>query len=294
MLHRIETGDSPPIRTRGYRHTPADNEEINSQAREMLAAGVIEESDTAWGSPVILVSKKEFAGVSSKRFVVDFHKLNAVTKLTSFPLPTIETVLDTVAEQKPLLWTSLDLRSGYWQTCLNPETADRTGFSTQEGRFRFKRVPFGLCGAFQFFQQVMHKVLRGLTPSSVLVYLDDILVWGKTPDDMIQKLDLVFQRFRAANLRLHPAKCHWSADRVRFLGHVFDRNGISLDESKLSIVRDFPRPRTPKHIKRFLGLCNYYRRFEKSFSQISAPMRALLKGTCDLNGRTNVRRLSRS
>ena len=112
---------------------------------------MIEESDTAWGSPVILVSKKEVAGVASKRFVVDFRKVNAVSKLTSFPLPTIETVLDTVADQKPMLWTSLDLRSGYWQTCLDPETADRTGFSTQEGNFCFKRVPFSLCGAVQFF-----------------------------------------------------------------------------------------------------------------------------------------------
>ena len=87
--------------------------EIGRQVTEMLQAGVIEESDTAWGSPVILVSKRELAGVSSKRFVVDFRKLNAVTRLTSFPLPTIETVLDTVADQKPLLWTSLDLKSGY-------------------------------------------------------------------------------------------------------------------------------------------------------------------------------------
>ena len=149
-----------------------------------------------------MVSKKEVAGVASKRFVVDFRKVNAVSKLTSFPLPTIETVLDTVADQKPMLWTSLDLRSGYWQTCLDPETADRTGFSTQEGNFCFKRFPFGLCGAVQFFQQVMQKVLRGLTPSAVLVYLDDILVLGKSPEDMLTKLEQVFQRFRASNLRL--------------------------------------------------------------------------------------------
>src|SRR5208282_6851175 len=109
-----------------------------------------------------------------------------------------------------------------------------------------------LCGAVQFFQQVMQKVMRGLTPSAVLVYLDDILIMGKSPDDMLHKLDLVFQRFRAANLRLHPAKCHWSVDHVKFLGHEFDGRGVSLDESKLSIVRDFPRPRTPKQSKSFI------------------------------------------
>jgi hypothetical protein len=113
MFHRIDTSDSPPIKTRGYRHSPKDNAEISRQVTEMRQAGVIKESDTAWGSPVILVSKKELNGVPSKRFVVDFRNLNAVTRLTSFPLPTIETVLDTVAEQRPMLWTSLDLRSGY-------------------------------------------------------------------------------------------------------------------------------------------------------------------------------------
>src|SRR5271157_3268181 len=111
----------------------------------------------------------------------------------------------------------------------------------------------------------MQKVLRGLTPSSVLVYLDDILVLGKTPDDMINKLELVFQRFHAANLRLHPGKCHWSVDRVKFLGHVFDGRGISLDESKLSIVRDFPRPRTPKQIKSFFRIVQLLSPFCKIF-----------------------------
>src|SRR5208282_6837483 len=94
MLHRIDTGDLPPIKTRGYRHSPADVQEIARQTKQMLEVGIIEESDTAWGSPVILVSKKEVAGVSSKRFVVDFRKYNAVSRVTSFPLPTIETVLD--------------------------------------------------------------------------------------------------------------------------------------------------------------------------------------------------------
>src|SRR5664279_2258216 len=131
LLHRIDTGNSPPIRTRSYRHSPADNEEIRKQTAEMLAAGIIEESDTAWGSPVLLVKKKD----GSKRFVVDFRNVNAVSRLTSFPLPTLEEILDAVSTQRPLLWTSLDLRSGYWQTSLDPSTADRTGFTTQDGNF---------------------------------------------------------------------------------------------------------------------------------------------------------------
>jgi hypothetical protein len=189
----------------------------------------------------------------------------------------MEEVLDSISAQKVVYWSSLDLRSGYWQTELDPDTADRTGFQTHEGNYAFKRTPFGLCGAVQFFQMVMQKVLRGLAPSKVLIYLDDILVMGKDPQDMFQKLDEVFQRFRGARLRIHPAKCHWAVKRVKFLGHIFDERGIGVDESKFSIIRHFPVPTTPKRVRSFLGLANYYRRFVKGFSQISATLRALLK-----------------
>jgi hypothetical protein len=124
---------------------------------------------------------------------------------------------------------------------------------------------------------LMQKVLRGLTPSKVLIYLDNILVMGKDPADMFQKLEEVFERFRENQLRIHPAKCHWAVKRVKFLGHIFDDRGISVDDSKFSIIRDFPVPTTPKKVRSFLGLANYYRRFVNKFSQISAPLRTLLK-----------------
>ncbi|HSN22734.1 MAG TPA: reverse transcriptase family protein, partial [Methylomicrobium sp.] len=240
----------------------------------MLQAGIIEESDTPWSSPVLLVTKKD----GSKRFVVDFRGLNAVTSLTSWPLPTMEEVLDSIAEQRPVYWTSLDLRSGYWQAELDPLTADRTGFQvTDLGNFAFRRLPFGLCGGVQHFQMLMQKVLRGLSPAKCLIYLDDILVMGKSPTEMFNRLDEVFQRFRESRLRIHPAKCHWAVKRVKFLGHIFDERGISVDDAKFSIIRDFPVPTTPKKVRSFLGLANFYRRFIKAFSQISAPLRTLLK-----------------
>ena len=171
MMHRIDTGSSPPIRKRAYRYSPEDRMEIAKQTREMLQAGIIEESDTPWTSPVLLVTKKD----GTKRFAIDFRALNEVTAMTSFPLPTFDDVLDTVADQRPTLWTSLDLRSGYWHVALDPETADRTGFQTHEGNFVFKRLPFGLCGGVQFFQMVMMKALRGLTTSSPSEHLP---VWS--------------------------------------------------------------------------------------------------------------------
>jgi hypothetical protein len=273
LYHQINTGDSPPIHKKAYRHSPQDRLEISRQVQDMLKAEIIEESFSPWSSPVLLCRKKD----GTKRFVVDFRGLNSVTKLTKFPLPTIEDILDNVSSEHPTLWSSLDLKSGYFQAFLDPQTAEKTGFMTHDGNFIFKRLPMGLCGSVQFFQMLMQKVLKGMTPAKVLVYLDDILVLGKNPQDMLLKLDEVFQRFRQHNLRLHPSKCHWATARVVFLGHVFDKNGISTDPDKIKIVESFPVPDTPKRVRSYLGLVGYYRRFINNFSQISAPMRALLK-----------------
>ena len=120
-------------------------------------------------------------------------------------------------------------------------------------------------------------MLAGSTPTSVLVYLDDILLMARDADSMLDRIDEVCARLRAANLRIHPAKCHWAVDRVKFLGHVFDANGVSVDSSKFDVIRNFPVPNTQKKVRSFLGLANYYRRFIKSYSQISNPLRNLLK-----------------
>ena len=273
LKHRIETGDSPPVRQRSYRQSPEEKAEISRQTAEMCKAGIIQESDTPYSSPVLLVRKKS----GELRFVVDFRKLNSVTTLTSWPLPVLEDILDVVSEQKPTLWSSVDLRSGYWQAELDPETAHKTGFQTHEGGWCFKRLAMGLCGGVQFFQMLMQKCLKGLTTSTALVYLDDILILAVNPSQMIERLGQVFDRFRQSKLRMHPSKCRWAVEKVSFLGHVLDKNGVHVDQNKIKIVKEFPVPTTAKRVRSFLGLANYYRRFVKGFSQISAPLRNLLQ-----------------
>ena len=143
----IETGQHPPVNRKGFRHSPQDKAEIRRQVAEMERAGIVQCSDSPWSSPLILVNKKDV----SKRFVVDYRDLNEVTQMTSYPLPTINDVIDTVAEQKPTLFTSLDLRSGYCQTSLDEQSYAKTAFKTDDNSYECRRVAFGLSGAVQFF-----------------------------------------------------------------------------------------------------------------------------------------------
>ena len=118
------------------------------------------------------------------------------------------------------------------------------------------------------------------------MYLDDVLVLASSPDQMMERLKMVFDGFRESNLRMHPQKCHLGMEKIKFLGHYFDRNGISVDPEKIKIVKEFPTPRTVKQVRSFLGLANYYRRFIDKYSQITFPL--------SLCGLRSVRRLLRS
>jgi hypothetical protein len=280
LLYHIDTGDHPPVSSRAYRHSPNDKKEISLQTKQLLEAGLIEPSDTPWLASVVLVTKKD----GSRRFCCDWRALNSITLMTSSNLPSFMDLYDVIAEahssapdSNHLLFTALDLRSGYQQVLLDPATAHKTGFRTHEGTFIWKRLSFGLCNAVQFFQRVLTKVLASMPQSSVLIYIDDILVLARSPDQMIQRLQQVFDCFRAARLRLHPAKCQFSVTRVLFLGHVFDNNGLSLHKEKISVIQNYPRPTTVRRLKSFYAMTSFYKRFIKDFSHITTPFRALLK-----------------
>lgn len=137
----------------------------------MLNRGIIQPSTSPWASPIILVKKKD----GTDRFVVDFRRLNAVTRKDSFPLPRIDDALDTLNGTK--YFSSMDLMSGYWQVEMEPESRERTAFITYGGLYEFLVLPFGLTGAPGTFARLMESVLRNLTYKICLIYLDDILVY---------------------------------------------------------------------------------------------------------------------
>jgi len=226
---------------------------------------VIEESQSPWVSPVVLVKKKD----GSLRFCVDYRKLNAVTVKDSYPLPRIGDILDQLSGNS--WFSTLDLKSGYWHVKVNSEDKEKTAFSIGNGLWQFRVMPFGLCNAPATFERLMEKVLRDILSKICLVYLDDVIVFSKTFKEMMANLREVFLRLRTAGLKINPQKCSLFSKEVKYLGHV-SKQGITTDPEKISAVKNWPVPQNRKQLRSFLGFCSYYRKFIKGFSLITKPL----------------------
>ena len=217
--HNINTGTAKPIKQHPRRTPIHMQEETDRHVDDMLKRGVIEECTSPWSSPVVLVKKKD----GTTRFCVDYRKLNNVTIKDAYPLPRIDDSLAQLSGMK--YFSTLDLNAGYWQVEVAPKDREKTAFTTRKGLYSFKVMPFGLCNASATFERLMETVPRGLQWQTCLVYLDDIIVVGKTVESMIVNLTQVFDRLLAAGLKLKARKCSLFASEVEYLGHIVSEQG---------------------------------------------------------------------
>lgn len=220
IKHRIPTGDARPIK-QPLRRVPVHmQEEVEKQIDQMLSDGVIQPSSSPWASGIVLVRKKD----GTRRFCVDYRRLNDVTIKDAYPLPRVDESLEQLAG--PSWFSCLDLSSGYWQVEVDRKDKPKTAFTTRKGLFEFNVMPFGLCNAPATFEGLIESVLTGLHWKICLIYLDNIIVTGKSFEDMISKLESVLKGFAEAGLKLKPRKCQLFKREVTFLGHVITRHGI--------------------------------------------------------------------
>lgn len=270
--HQIRLTCEKPFRLGNYRYSDAKSLVIREQLKEMLNGGIIERCDSPYSSPIVIVKKKD----GRPRFCIDFRRLNSITKDTNQPIPRIHDALKTLGNAK--IFSTLDLKNGYWQIPMEESAKKLTAFSTpEEGTYQFCVMPFGLKNAPHTFQRFMsQEVLVGPINEICVVYLDDIIIFSESWEEHLGHLTLVLERLSFHNLTCSLSKCHFGKKNLEYLGHNVTDLG---NEAKLEHVQgivNMPTPSTRKALQKFIGTCNWLREYIPRFAEVTSPMTDLL------------------
>ena len=272
VVHTIDTGNNPPAR-QALRKVPiAQREIVDRHIDEQLRQGIIEPTQSSFAANLVIVKKHD----GSTRCCCDYRTLNLITKRDAYPLPRIDQCLDALGGNNAF-FSTFDLRSSYYQVAVAEEDRHKTAFICHRGMFAFRTMPMGLLNAPATFQRLMDLVMSGLLYETCLVYLDDIVVFSRTLDEHLRRIEVVLQRLVTTGLKLKPSKCKLLQTQVVFLGHVVSGDGIATDPTKTEQVRQWPVPRSVREVRGFLGLCGYYRRFIADYAEIASPLTSLTR-----------------
>ena len=204
VKHHIKLTNYTPIKDWYRQIQPQQYKEVQKHLKEMLDIGAIRCSNSPWASPVVLFRKKD----GSLRFCIDFRKLNAWTVKDAYSIPCIEDALDSL--NRACIFTSLNIKSGYWQVELDEESMPLTAFTVGPlGFYECIQMPFGLTNAPATFQRLMESCLDDLHLNWCIIYLDDIIIFSEDPDDHIKRLEGVFKKLAEVGLNLKPSKCEF-------------------------------------------------------------------------------------
>lgn len=278
FVHRIHLTDDRPFRMPYRRVPPAHYQQLRQVLTDMEEKGIIRKSISEYASPLVLVWKKD----GGLRICTDFRWLNARTLKDAHPLPHQADCLAALGGNA--FFSTMDLTSGFYNIPMCEEDKKYTAFTTPVGLYEYNRMPQGLCNSPASFMRMMLNIFGELNFTSLLCYLDDLLVFAPTEEVALNRLRVVFQKLRENNLKLSPKKCHLMQGTVKFLGHVIDQKGVAVDPAKVSVISDMPKEAlmeedgcTPsvKKVKSFLGMVLFYQSFIPRCSAIAKPLFAL-------------------
>ena len=289
-MHRIllEDGYKPSVEAQ-RRLNPTMKEVVRKEVLKWLDTGVIYPiSDSAWVSPVQVVSKKggttvirtennillPSRTVTGWRICIDYRKLNKATRIDHFPLPFLDQMLDRLAGHE--YYCFLDGYSGYNQIAIPPEDQEKTIFTCPYGTFAFRWMPFGLCNAPGTFQRCMMAIFSDMVEKTIKIFMDDFSVLGNSFDNCLESLRSVLVRCEETNLVLNWEKCHFMVQEGIVLGHRISARGIEVDRAKIEAIEKLTPPSLVKGIRSFLGHTGFYRHFIKDFSHIAKSLSNLL------------------
>lgn len=270
--HTIKLTSTVPFRIPLRQYSEEKREIIHNQVQSMLSEGIIEHGASPYSSPVVIVRKKD----GKPRFCVDYRKLNSITEDVAQPIPRIHEVLKEIGTAK--IFSTIDLKSGYWQIPMDEVSRKLTAFSTPDsGTYQFRVMPFGLKNAPNTFQKFMsQEVLIGLINKICIVYLDDIIIYSQDWHDHLQHLAFVFERLSLHSLTCAINKCHFGKQSLEFLGHNVTHIGNEAKDLHKRNIVELPTPTSKKQLQKLLGTCNWLREYVPHFATLLAPLTDLL------------------
>ena len=222
-----------------------------------------------WIHSLVLVEKKD----GTLRLCLDPRNLNKFIKKQPCLIPTLEEITLKVNNAKH--FSVLDLKDGFWHIILDKESQKLCTFSTPFGNYQFNRLPFGVSSAPEIFQCYNQQVFGDI--NNVMIYLDDILVEGKTQEEHNEALNNVIERAKQFNIKFNESKFQYNVSEVKYLGHIFSDKGILPCKDRVEAIQELQNPNSKKELQKFLGIINYVRNFVPCFAEVTAPLRELLK-----------------
>lgn len=278
LTHTIDVGDAKPIKQRHYPVSPAIQTLMYGELDRMLKLGVIEESQSPWNSPVVLVRKAN----GKARLCLDSRAVNTVTVKDAYPMPMIDGIMSRLADT--FFISSIDLKDAFWQIDLDQKSREITAF-TVPGRphYQFRRMPFGLCNAAQTMCRLMDRVIPSLLREHVFVFIDDLLIVSPDFESHMRTLREVATCLSNAGLTINVDKSKFVMKEIRYLGYIIGNGCLKTDPEKVQAINNFPPPATVKQVRSFLGMTGWYRRFIPAYAALATPLTSLLGGKGKFN-----------
>ena len=263
--------DATPVVHPARRIPHAIKDKLKQELDKMENTGVIEKvtKPTDWVNSLVVVEKAD----GKLRICLDPRDLNTAIKRPHYPMPTLDDALSKMAGAR--YFSKLDAKSGYWQMKLDDESSCLTTFNSPFGRYKFRRLPFGIVCAQDEFQRKMDEIfeeLPGVTP-----LIDDVIIHGKTQEEHDVNLKAALNRASDRNLKLNPEKLEVGVNEITYFGHVISSDGLKPDPEKVKAITEMPPPTDKKELQTLLGMITYLSRFAPQLSEITKPMRDLLK-----------------
>ena len=266
----IDTGTSKPVSQKPYPIAMKHYQWVKDEIEKLLAAKVIHTSRSSWSAPIIVVSK----GDGRKCLVIDYRAINKVTRKFPWPMPKVEDIFSKL--NGATYFTTLDLWAGYHHIPLDKPSIPKTAFNSPFRKYEYMKVPFGLAHAPAYFQELMTGILKDF--NFAIAYLDDIIIFSKTPQEHLLHIRMVFEKLKSANLSMKKSKCSFFSKEIQYLGHILRCYRYqTLTCQDTCTIQHMQPPTTPKQVRTFLGLVGYYRKFIKGFAKIAIPLTLLTR-----------------